>query len=98
MARKSEMDHFERAARRALEDFQDPKRKYKKKSMPSVNHSGIEVIVAVRRKRIAPDEYRGYFVPTLSRLEAIIEAKKRIRAEGYIFGHVRHTIPVEKST
>lgn len=80
----TENEEFERAVARQLRQFQrGPRERPAKRVEADHRRKGITVRLAVRERHLGPEMEMTVHVPTLSRLEARIEAERRARNLGW---------------
>lgn len=78
----TELDQFERQARKRVEEFLNPEIK-RQIHTAAPTTQGLTVKLAVREKRLAMDQVFVYHSTSISRLEAQIEAEQAARDAGW---------------
>lgn len=83
----SELESFERAIRKHLDQFLDPKPAPRRPQVSTTK--GLTVTLAVREKRLAADQRFTHHSNGISKLQARLEAEQAARQAGWpIIGFV----------
>lgn len=79
----TDLDQFERHAKRHIEEFLNPELKRQRKNTRIATTQGLTVTLAVRKPGEILDTRFTHRSRSISRLQARLEAEKAARAAGY---------------